>query len=119
MKSILVLTLIFLGHAAHSQYYYKDVIGTRETTEMMQVYMNNKVSRVLLTSYDADNTKSDNFFVEQEFISSTQTLKTSTKNGDADPTILLSWIDASGRVIKTLDSTIAFKSTSVYQYNEK
>jgi hypothetical protein len=118
MKSIFALTLILLAQAAHSQFYYKDVIGTRETTEMMQVYISNKVSRVLLTSYDADNTKSDNFYVEQEFISSAQTLKTSTKNGDADPAILLSWIDAKGRVIKTLDSTIAFKSTSTYTYNE-
>ena len=118
MKSIFALTLLFLAQAAHSQYYYKDIIGTRETAEMMQVYMSNKVSRVLLTSYDADNTKSDNFYVEQEFIPAAQRLKTSTKNGDADPALLLSWIDAKGRVIKTLDSTIAFKSSSTYHYNE-
>ena len=118
MKSIFALTFLFLAQAAQSQFYYKDIVGTRETAEMMQVYMNNKVSRVLLTSYDADNTKSDNFHVEQEFISSARTLKTSTKNGDADPTNLLSWIDSKGRVIKTLDSTIAYKSTSTYLYNE-
>ena len=118
MKSILLLTLFFLSYSAHSQFYYKDIIGTRETTEMMQAYMNNKVSRVLLTSYDADNSKSDNFYVEQEFIAGAQTLKTSTKNGDADPAILLSWIDAKGRVVKTLDSTIAYKSSSTYEYSD-
>ena len=118
MKSILLLTLFFLSYSAHSQFYYKDIIGTRETTEMMQAYMNNKVSRVLLTSYDADNSKSDNFYVEQEFMAGAQTLKTSTKNGDADPAILLSWIDAKGRVVKTLDSTIAYKSSSTYEYSD-
>jgi hypothetical protein len=118
MKSILALIVVFLAQTANAQYFYKDIIGTRETAEMMRAYINNRVSRVILTSFDADDTKSDNFYVEQEFIQAAQTLKTSTRTGDGDPSVLVSWIDAKGHVIKTLDSSIAFKSTSTYNYND-
>ncbi|MBA2745688.1 MAG: hypothetical protein H0U44_05635 [Flavisolibacter sp.] len=117
MKSILFLFLISLSFSTSAQYYYKDIIGTRETSEIMKTYVKNGVNRVLLTSYDADNTKSDNFFVMQEFIPSLKTLKTTTKTGEAEPSVLLSWIDANGNVIKTLDSSSSYVSATTYNYN--
>lgn len=56
-----------LMHAFTSlgQYYYRDIIGTKESMEMVKNYRQNKVSRVVLTSYDADNMKNDEFYVEQ------------------------------------------------------
>ena len=80
--------------------------------------MDNNVLRVMLTSYDADDTKSDNFLVMQEFIPSTRILKTTTKTGDADPSELFSWVNEKGNVIRTLDSSITYVSTTVYQYDD-
>jgi YD repeat-containing protein len=118
MRSILAAFIVLLYLPAQSQYYYRDIIGTRETSDMMRTYMNNKVSRVLLTSFDADNTKSDNFYVQQEFHPNRGTLITTTRSGDGDPSILLSYIDAKGNVTRTVDSSISFKSTTIYRYNE-
>jgi YD repeat-containing protein len=117
MRSILAAFIVLITLPAHSQYYYRDIIGTKETSDMMRTYLNNKVNRVLLTSFDADNTKSDNFFVQQEFLSARGTLVTTTRSGDGEPSILLSYIDEKGNVTRTVDSSSSFKSTTHYKYN--
>ena len=67
MKSLLLAAILLIGISSCAQYYYKDIVGTKETSELIKSYMKNKVSRVMLNSYDADDTKSDNLFVQQEF----------------------------------------------------
>ena len=65
MKLFLLAAVLTLSTSAFSQYYYKDIIGTKETAETMRHYQASKVTRVILTSYDADGTKTENFYVEQ------------------------------------------------------
>jgi hypothetical protein len=65
----------------NAQYYYKDIIGTRETADLIKAYRTNKVNRVLLNSYDAENTKNDDFYVEQVFSLPEQSLKTLSRSG--------------------------------------
>ena len=57
MKSSLLILFCLLAAFSQAQYYYKDIVGTRETADLIKNYRNNKVSRVVLTSYDAENTK--------------------------------------------------------------
>ncbi len=117
MKSTFFFSFILLALGTDAQYYYKDIIGTRETTELIKAYRINKVSRVLLNSYDADNTKNDDFYVEQVFSSPDQMLKTITRSGVTNESVLISYADANGNVIKTIDSSQAITSTTIYNYN--
>jgi hypothetical protein len=115
MKTYLVIIVSFFVVPASAQYYYKDIVGTKETSELIRQYMNNKVSRVQLTSYDVNNTKNDKFYVEQVF--TPQFLKTITRSGDEDPSNFISFINNQGQVIKTVDSSDAFIATTLYTYN--
>ncbi|HVG13237.1 MAG TPA: hypothetical protein VM843_09545, partial [Flavisolibacter sp.] len=115
MKTIFLSLLIFALSPAHSQHFYKDIIGTKETTELIRLYKNNKVRSVQLNSYDADNTKNEGFFVEQVFTPAS--LKTITRSGDEETSTLVSYINEQGQVIKTVDSSSAMISTTVYTYN--
>jgi len=99
-----------------AQYYYKDIIGTKETSDLIRSYRTNRVSRVLLNSYDAENTKNDDFYVEQVFSAPNQYLKTITRLGDANESILISYTDANNNVVKTVDSSETITTTSVYKY---
>lgn len=122
MKSILrsaCLLATFLAGAAtlQAQYYYKDILGTQETADLIRTYQARKVTRVQLTSFDADNTRSDEFFVEQVFSPATGLLRTTTRSGVTGASVLLSYIDASGRVVKTVDSSESLVSTSTYTYD--
>lgn len=86
---------------------------------MIKNYMNNKVNRVLLTSYNANNEKDDQFYVEQQFSPSSRALKTITRSGITNQSVLISYADANGNVIKTIDSSEIVVTITDYQYNDK
>lgn len=81
--------------------------------------MKNKVSRVMLTGYDADNSKSDNLFVQQEFSAAKKILKTITATGadNGNMSTVLTYADENGNVTKTVDSTGVVVNTTTYNYD--
>lgn len=118
MKSILIAAILFIGLSSSAQYYYKDIVGTKESSDLIKSYLKNKVSRVILTSYD-DDVKSDNLFVQQEFFPATKTLKTITATGgeNANTSTLYTYADAGGNVMRTIDSSGIVISTTHYNYD--
>ena len=117
MKTILIFFCTFFSFPGFSQYYYQDIIGTNETTATIEVYLRNKVSRVQLTSFEANGMKSEDLVVEQIYNPRNQTLQTTTRSGSSDVSVLTSFIDKNGKVIKTVDSSASLISTTAYNYN--
>jgi YD repeat-containing protein len=119
MKSLFFPALLLLTLSSSAQYYYKDMVGTKESSDLIKTYMKNKVSRVMLTSYDADNTKSDNLFVQQEFSPTKRVLKTVTATGadNGNMSTLFTYADENGNIIKTVDSTGVVVNTTTYSYD--
>lgn len=117
MKTLLASVVFLASLSASAQHYYKDIIGTRETAEIMKAYQNNKVSRVVLASYDENNTRIGDFYVEQQFSAATHTLRTITRSDVTHASVLLSFIDDNGNVIKTIDSSTVVTSVTTYTYN--
>ncbi len=114
MKTILILLFLSSFFCASGQYYYKDIIGTKESFELVRNYKNNNVQRVQLNSFDADNTKNETFFVEQIF--TPRLLKTITRTGDENSATLTSYINELGQIEKTIDSSDALVAVSHYSY---
>lgn len=117
MKQLVFSVLVLISITSYGQYYYKDIIGTEETKQMLQGYLKNKVQRVNITSYDENNTRNDDFFVEQQFSSSTLILRTITRSGVSDESTLSTFINPQGQVVKTIDSTGIVASVTNYVYN--
>ena len=117
MKYLLISFLLFNALQSSAQYYYKDIIGTRETAEMIRTYTANKVKKVVLNSYDANNTRNSDFLLTQAFEGNA--LRTSSKSGDEDASVLTSHVNGQGQVVKTVDSSDALISTTTYTYNDK
>ena len=119
MKSLFLATLVITCLSSSAQYYYKDIIGTKESSDLIKTYMKNRVNRVLLTSYDADNTKSDNLFVQQEFVPNKRQLKTITGTGsdNANTSIVFTYADENGNIVRTVDSTGVVVNTTTYIYD--
>lgn len=119
MKSFLLAAVLFIACSSNAQYYYKDIIGTKESSELIKTYIKNKVRIVTLTSYDADNVKSDNLFVEQYFSPETKVLKTITGTGEdnANTSTVFTYGDENGNIIKTVDSSGIVVNTTSYNYN--
>ena len=119
MKSLFLAPILLIGLSSSAQYYYKDIVGTKESSELIKSYMKNKVARVSLNSYDADNTKSDNLFVQQEFSPQNRVLKTTTATGgdNGNSSILFTYADEQGNIVKTVDSSGIVVNTTTYNYD--
>ena len=119
MKSFFFAAAVSIAFSSQAQYYYKDIVGTKESSELIKTYMKNKVSAVVLTSYDADDVKSDNLFVQQRFFPDTKVLKTITGTGEdnANTSSVFTYADDKGNIIKTVDSTGVVVNTTTYNYD--
>ena len=116
MKRLLFFFSVLLSFSLNAQYYYKDVIGTHETNNMMKIYRANKVLGVTITGYDPDGTRSEDFFGEQVLIGNNK-LKTVTRSGVTDESQLLSDFDEQSRIIKTQDTSGSMVSITTYNYD--
>lgn len=118
MKFRLLSFLLLCCLSASAQYYYKDVIGATESSGLIKAYQKAGITAVRVNSYDADNMRNEDFSVTQTFSKPHALLRTTTRNAGAQESILLSYADANGRVVKTIDSTANVTSTTEYGYTE-
>lgn len=118
MKTLFAVVASLFTFVASAQYYYKDIIGTKESSDLISAYRKNNVQSVSLKSYTIDNTPIENLSVQQEFSPATQTLRTITKSDYQPASFLTTHFDENGRVLKTTDSTAGGAvNTTVYTYN--
>lgn len=119
MKTLLSAVVLFLSFTASAQYYYKDIVGAKESSELISNYQKNGVQNVTMKSYTINNTPMDGLSVEQVFSPATKTLLTITRNEYLPPSYLTTYFDESGRTVKTTDSTAGILNTTTYQYNNQ
>lgn len=117
MKNTIAALLLFTSLTTKAQYYYKDIIGTAETNQLLKAYAANNVSAVSLKSYEGDGSASENFSVQQSRSVAQRVLKTVTTSGVTDETILNAWYDENNRLLKTTDTTASIINTAVYTYD--
>jgi hypothetical protein len=117
MKALFSAVTCLLAFAASAQYYYKDIMGTRETADLIGKYRNHGVQGVSMKSYTINNTPIEALSVQQNFSPAGSRLLTITKNDYLPPSYLYTYFDERGRVIRTTDSTAGVVNTTFYTYN--
>lgn len=118
MKLLFSILAAVLSLGASAQYYYKDLVGTKESSDLIGLYQKNNVESVTMKSFTIDNTPLENLSMQQEFSPAAQTLRTTTKTDYQPTSYLTTYFDESGRVLKTTDSTAGgFVKTTLYSYN--
>lgn len=117
MKNFLVLCFaLSSSFMARSQYYYKDIVGTNETNHLLSVYKNTALKSVEVVSFEANGLPSKEFSIIQQLQLPEQKLTTKTYNGQ-QISMLVTYFDDYGRVIKTVDSTGSLVNTTSYTYS--
>jgi YD repeat-containing protein len=116
--NIRVLSLILLLSAISSplfaQYYYKDIISSRNSYEQYLVYRKNKVSKILLKPSEADGSVSEGFSMQQSFNNSYTQLKTNSLLKSGSKTSMVNYYNSQGNLYRTVDSTD--EAVSIYEY---
>lgn len=117
MKTLFMALASLLTVAASGQYYYKDIVGAKESSELIASYRKNGVQNVSMKSYTIDNIPLENLSVQQVFSPATQTLLTITKTDYLPASYLTTYFDENGRTVKTTDSAAGIVNTTLYEYN--
>jgi hypothetical protein len=119
MKTLLSAAVLFLSFSASAQYYYKDVVGTKESSELFASYQKNGVQNVTMKSYTIDNIPVEGLSVQQVFSPATKTLLTITQTEYLPASYLTTFFDEAGRTMKTTDSTAGILNTTTYHYSSQ
>ena len=120
MKLFTVLVLFMaLSHASTAQYYYKDVLVTKQAIAKCKAYRDNHVKSVKLLSFEADGQATEGFTCEQTVTSDFSEIATLTRSSLSAESYLLSYFDANGLLKKTVDTGDRYQSISTYQFNAK
>jgi YD repeat-containing protein len=113
---ILFLSAVF---SAKSQYYYRDIVLTRQSQENWKLYRDQKVKKVDIQSLDANSEPTPGFECLQSVSADFGSISTYTKSANTPPSNLIANYDELGRLVKTTDTSDTYKSTTTYNYNEK
>jgi hypothetical protein len=120
MRSRFILILVFLQVviSARSQYFYKDILLTRQNQENWKSYRDQKVREVSIQSIDANNESTPGFTCTQSVASDFSSISTFTRSANIPASTLTAFYDRNGRLIKTVDTSDTFNSTTEYSYRE-
>lgn len=118
MKKLIILFLLVKATHLEAQYFYNDIIGTGETTNLMKFYLENKIKKVTSNGFEAQGLPAKNYKEEQEVNETGMQLKISTFNDLRKSTITYSF-DKSGRLIGSVDISNGIKSATDYTYNNE
>jgi hypothetical protein len=113
-----IIAFLLIFSSAQSQYYYKDIILTRQNQDNWKLLKEQKVRDVSISSLDANNELTPGFVCTQNISSDYSSIATITSSANTPESILTTYYDRNGRLIKTVDTSDTYKSTTDYYYNE-
>jgi hypothetical protein len=108
--SFLVLTIV------NAQYYYKDILSTKQVIAEMAQLKEQKIKTVSLKSFEDDGSPSEGFFCEKRLSKNYSTTEMLTKSFVTGASVFTSSFNNKGLLIQTIDSSEISSSTSVYSY---
>jgi len=114
-----ILVFLLAAFSAKSQFYYKDIVLTRQNQDNWKSFRDQKVREVNIQSIDANNEMTPGFTCTQTISADFSTIATFTRSANTPPSTLTAFYDRSGHLIKTVDTSDTYSSTTEYMYNEK
>lgn len=116
MKNILSTVTLLISINLQAQYYYNDIIGTREINDRMKACVTAKVQSVTAAGYDAGGRKTTDFNEWQDVQSGGSVLKITSRNGQ-NVTRLYYQFDNNTRLINARDSSGDVQTITDYVYD--
>lgn len=109
--------MILFSQVCSAQYYYKDLVLTRQTAGQWKLYKDNKVRSVKLASFESDGQPSEGFVCDQEVTPDFSRINTHTRSAGTTDSWILAWYSPAGLPVKIEDTSDTYRSTSEYQYD--
>lgn len=113
------LSLIILAGAGNAQYYYKDIISTRQNIAQWRAYKDARVRSVRLLSYEGNGAPTEGFQVDQAVDGDFSGMTTHSKTNGATETWTFATYSPQGLLTGITDTSDTYQSVSLYQYDER
>jgi hypothetical protein len=111
-----VVTCLMLSVAGRAQFYYNDIISSRQSNANYKLLKQSNISQVKGISYEADGQQAENFMVEQELSRDKKRMITRATSTDNVTTITTSYYE-NDRLTKTVDSLVTVSTATNYEYD--
>jgi hypothetical protein len=116
MKNLFLAIFSLVTAELHAQYYYNDIIGTKEINTKMKAYLATKVKSVTAAGYDHRGVKTTDFNEWQDVQENGSVLKITTRNGQ-NVTRLYFQFDEKTRLVNARDSSKDIQTNTIYAYD--
>lgn len=101
-----------------AQYFYKDIWNTGQLIKDMSLLKQEKVRSVSIKSFDEAGEPVSDFFCEKKMDNNYTLSETLTRSSVTSQSLLSSYFNAKGYVVKTVDSSESFVNTTRYAYDD-
>jgi hypothetical protein len=120
MKAFIgIFLLTLLTGACNAQYYYKDLVATRESITLWQLYKTNHVKSVRLSSFEGDGQPTDGFQVDQTVEADFSSMTTHSKTNGTTESWTIAAYSPLGLLVSITDTSDTYQSVSTYQYDSR
>ncbi|HEY6900928.1 MAG TPA: hypothetical protein VI233_09810, partial [Puia sp.] len=104
--------LIVLAQTTSAQYYYKDLITTRQNEARQRLYQENHVKSVKLNSFERDGSPTEGFSGSQELSPDGLRLTTHTRASGTTESTIIATYTPQGQTLKITDTSDTYRSVS-------
>jgi YD repeat-containing protein len=115
----ILLQVLFFGclNVARSQYYYNEIVATKQAAQQYQALKTNHITHITAQSFEGDNQPTENFKLEQTISPDANTVSI---NASYPSTGNLSTINTyrNGKLASTEDSSANILTKTTYTYND-
>jgi uncharacterized protein YcfL len=118
-KTLYTFLVLLISLGCQAQYYYKDIVMTRQTMDELALLKEQKIRSVGINSFETNGEPSEGFFCEKSINKSFTKLEIRTETSTLPTSFFSSWFDKEGTLIKTSDSSEAAVTLTTYMYTEK
>lgn len=117
MKKILLFAVIVCAAMqVQSQYYYLDIIGTKQTNQQYKLIRSHQLKRINAVSYEGNNQPSKDFVLEQTVTNEGRQIITRSASAGSMLSYFISYYE-NNRLVKTVDSSSNARNTVLYNYD--
>src|SRR4051812_45697277 len=112
---LLLLLLLSIYGAGQAQFFYKDIVTSKQIAAEMNAYRSKKVHHIKINSFEDSGEPSEGFFCEKKISKDFKTTELFTRSTISGPSLFKSTFDDKGNIIVTFDSS-DISATRNYYY---
>lgn len=114
-----ITLLIAVSSGVNAQYFYKDIWTNQQLTKEFAILKNENIRTISVKSFEDDGEPSEGFYCERKIDRNFTKSEMISRSYITNQSLLVSYYNEKGWIIKTVDSTQTSLARSEYEYDNK